>query len=145
MLIGGSPGSTAGGMKTTTIAILIISTIAIFKKENEAHIFNRRIEVQIVKNAMTIFMLYISLFFISSFLICKIEDKPLLTICFEVSSAIGTVGLSHSVTPTLSNISRIIIIILMFLGRVGGLTFIYAIIPSLNKKAGYIAEGVAVG
>ena len=145
MLIGGSPGSTAGGMKTTTIAILVISTIAIFKKENEAHIFNRRIEVQIVKNAITIFMLYISLFVIASFLICKIENKPLLTICFEVSSAIGTVGLSHSTTPTLSNISQVIIIILMFLGRVGGLTFIYAIIPSLSKKAGYIAEGVAVG
>ena len=145
MLIGGSPGSTAGGMKTTTFAILIISTIAIFKKENEPHFFNRRIEVQVVKNAITIFMLYLNLFLIASFIICKIENVSLLTTYFEVASAIGTVGLSHSLTPTLSHTSQIIIIILMFLGRVGGLTFIFAIVPSLNKKAGYIAEGVMVG
>ena len=145
MLIGGSPGSTAGGMKTTTIAILIISTFTIFRQENEPHIFNRRIEVQIIKNAITIFMLYISLFLAASFFICKIEDLPLLTVCFEVSSAIGTVGLSHTVTPTLSELSRVIIIFLMFFGRVGGLTFIYAIVPNLNKKAGYISEKIAVG
>lgn len=145
MLIGGSPGSTAGGMKTTTIAILLISTIAIFKQENEAHIFNRRIDMQFVKNAITIFMLYVAIFFIASFFICKIEDLPLLTICFEVSSAIGTVGLSHSITPTLSDVSRVIVIFLMFFGRVGGLTFIYAIVPTLNKKAGYISEKIAVG
>ena len=145
MLIGGSPGSTAGGMKTTTFALLIISTIAIFKKENEAHIFNRRIDIQNVKNAITIFMLYVTIFFIASFAISKIEDLPLLTTYFEISSAIGTVGLTQGVTPNLSNISRIIIIILMFLGRVGGLTFIYAIVPALNKKAGYISENVMVG
>lgn len=145
MLIGGSPGSTAGGMKTTTIAIIIISTIAVFKKENEAHIFNRRIEIQIVKNAITIFTLYIILFFISSFIICKIENLPLLKTCFEVSSAIGTVGLTQSITPTLSNISKTILIILMFLGRVGGLTFIYAIVPTLNEKSRYIAEDITIG
>ncbi len=145
MLIGGSPGSTAGGMKTTTIAILVISTVAVFRKENEPHIFYRRIDVQIIKNAITIFMLYLGLFLIASFVICKIENVSLLKTCFEVSSAIGTVGLSHNFTGSLSSISRIIVIILMFLGRVGGLTFIYAIMPALNKKAGYIAEDVTVG
>lgn len=145
MLIGGSPGSTAGGMKTTTFAILVISTIAIFKHENEPHIFDRRIEVQIIKNAITIFMLYLNLFLVASFFICKIEQASLLKTSFEVSSAIGTVGLSHNFTSSLSNISRIIIIVLMFLGRVGGLTFIYAIMPTLNKKAGYISEDVTVG
>ena len=145
MLIGGSPGSTAGGMKTTTIAILVISTVAIFRKENEPHIFYRRIDVQIIKNAITIFMLYLSLFLIASFVICKIENASLLKTCFEVSSAIGTVGLSHNFTGSLSSVSRVIVIILMFLGRVGGLTFIYAIMPALNKKAGYIAEDVTVG
>ena len=145
MLIGGSPGSTAGGMKTTTFAILVISTVAIFKHENEPHIFDRRIEVQIIKNAITIFMLYLTLFLIASFVICKVENAPLMKTCFEVSSAIGTVGLSHNFTSHLSNVSRIILIILMFLGRVGGLTFIYAIIPNLNNKAGYISEDVTVG
>ena len=145
MLIGGSPGSTAGGMKTTTIAILIISTFAIFRKENEAHIFNRRIEIQIVKNAITLFILYLNLFIIFSFTICIIESSTLMKACFEVASAIGTVGLSLGFTTNLSSISRILIIILMFLGRIGGLTFIYAILPSLNKKAGYIAEDIVVG
>ena len=145
MLIGGSPGSTAGGMKTTTFAILIISTVAIFKHENEPHIFDRRIQMQVIKNAITIFMLYLNLFLISSFVICKIENAPLLKTFFEVSSAIGTVGLSHNFTSTISTVSRIIIIALMFLGRVGGLTFIYAVMPTLNKKAGYITEDVAVG
>lgn len=145
MLIGGSPGSTAGGMKTTTFAILVISTVAIFKKENEPHIFYRRIQIQIIKNAITIFMLYLHLFLIASFVICKIENSAFLKTCFEVSSAIGTVGLSQNFTGSLSNISKIILMALMFLGRVGGLTFIYGFMPTLNKKAGYITEDVAVG
>ena len=145
MLIGGSPGSTAGGMKTTTIAVLTISTIAVFNKDNEAHIFNRRIEMQIVKNAITIFMMYIFLFLISSFVICKIENITLVAALFEVGSAIGTVGLTLGVTTKLCNISKIILIILMFLGRVGGLTFIYSIMPSINKKAGFIKEDISVG
>lgn len=145
MVIGGSPGSTAGGIKTTTFAILIISTFAIFKKENEAHIFNRRIEIQIVKNAITLFMLYLNLFLLFSFIICKIENTTLLQTFFEVGSAIGTVGLTLGVTTSLSNVSRILLIALMFFGRIGGLTFIYAILPSLNKEAGYISEDIVVG
>ena len=145
MLIGGSPGSTAGGMKTTTFAVLVISTVAIFKKENEAHIFNRRIEIQIVKNAITIFMMYLTLLIICSFIICRVESISLLTSMFEVASAIGTVGLTLELTTKLSVVSRVIIIILMFLGRIGGLTFIYSVMPNINKKAGYIKEDITVG
>ena len=145
MLIGGSPGSTAGGMKTTTFVVLIISTIAIFKKENEAHVFNRRIEMQVVKNAITVFMMYLTLFIICSFVICIIEKLTLTEVFFEVASAIGTVGLSFSITSSLSSISRVILIVLMFFGRVGGLTFIYSIMPTINKKAGYIKEDITVG
>ncbi len=145
MLIGGSPGSTAGGIKTTTFAVLIISTIAIFKKENEAHIFDRRIEIQIVKNAITIFMLYLTLFVLSSFVICKIENSSLLKTAFEVASALGTVGLTENFTPSLSIYSKIILMFLMLFGRVGGLTFIYAIMPNLNKQVGYIKENITIG
>ncbi len=145
MLIGGSPGSTAGGMKTTTFAVLIISTIAIFRQENEAHIFDRRIEIQTVKNAITIFMLYLCLFIAASFIICTLENIPLLDSMFEVASAIGTVGLTLGHTPHLSNVSRIIIIMMMFLGRVGGLTFIYAIVPRLDNTKGYISEYITIG
>lgn len=144
MLIGGSPGSTAGGMKTTTFAVLIISTIAMYRRENEAHIFNRRIEVQIVKNAITIFMLYLNLFLASGFVICKLESCTLMEALFETASAIGTVGLTLGITTKLSNISRVIIMALMLLGRVGGLTVIYSILPSLDKNSGYISEDIAV-
>lgn len=145
MLIGGSPGSTAGGMKTTTFIVMLISTFAIFRKENEATIFNRRIRIEIIRNAIAIFMMYINLFLISGLILCIIEDISLIEALYETSSAIGTVGSSLGVTTKLSNISKVIIIFLMFMGRVGGLTFIYAIMPSLNKKSGYIYEDVTVG
>ena len=145
MLIGGSPGSTAGGMKTTTFAVLIISTIAVYKRENEPHRFNRRITIQIIKNAITVFVMYVTLFLLSGFAICIIENTELENALFEVASAIGTVGLTLNFTTTLSNASRIILIILMFLGRVGGLTFIYSVLPSLNKEHGFIAENIAIG
>ena len=145
MIVGGSPGSTAGGMKTTTFAIIMISTISVFKRYNEPHIFNRRIGIQLIKNAMTIFMMYVNLFLLFGFIICKIEGMALTDTLFETASAIGTVGLSFGITTELSNISRVLIIILMFLGRIGGLTFIYAIIPTLNTESGYISENVAVG
>lgn len=145
MLIGGSPGSTAGGMKTTTFAIVMISTMSVFKRYNEPHIFNRRIGIQIIKNAMTIFVMYINLFLLFGFIICKIDGLALTDTLFETASAIGTVGLTLGITTKLSTISKILIIILMFLGRVGGLTFIYSIIPTLNRESGYISENVAVG
>ena len=145
MLIGGSPGSTAGGMKTTTFAVLIISTIAVYKRENEPHRFNRRITIQIIKNAITVFVMYVTIFLLSGFAICIIENTQLENALFEVASAIGTVGLTLNFTTTLSNASRVIIIILMFLGRVGGLTFIYSVLPSLNKEHGFIAENIAIG
>lgn len=145
MIIGGSPGSTAGGMKTTTFAIIMISTMSVFKRHNEPHMFNRRIEIQIIKNAMTIFVMYINLFLLFGFIICKIEGLALTDTLFETASAIGTVGLTLGITTKLSAISKVLIIILMFLGRVGGLTFIYAIIPTLNTESGYISENVAVG
>ena len=145
MLIGGSPGSTAGGMKTTTFAVLIISTIAVYKRENEPHRFNRRITIQIIKNAITVFVMYVTIFLLSGFAICIIENTSIMNALFEVASAIGTVGLTLNFTTTLSNASRVIIIILMFLGRVGGLTFIYSVLPSLNKEHGFIAENIAIG
>ena len=128
-----------------TFAIIMISTMSVFKRHNEPHIFNRRIGIQIVKNATTIFVMYINLFLLFGFVICKIEGLPLTDTLFETASAIGTVGLTFGITTKLSTISRVLIILLMFLGRVGGLTFIYALIPSLNTRAGYISENVAVG
>lgn len=134
MLIGGSPGSTAGGMKTTTLAVLIANTWACFRRNEDAQMFGRRIENSTVKNAATIFMMYIVFFFGGAIVISAVEDLSFSTCLFETASAIGTVGLTLGITPGLGVISQIILMILMFLGRVGGLTLIYAALSSNGKK-----------
>ena len=134
MLIGGSPGSTAGGMKTTTLAVLIANTWACFRRNEDAKMFGRRIENSTVKNAATIFMMYIVFFFGGAIVISAVEDLSFSTCLFETASAIGTVGLTLGITPGLGVISQIILMILMFLGRVGGLTLIYAALSSNGKK-----------
>ena len=134
MLVGGSPGSTAGGMKTTTLAVLIANTLACFRRKEDAQMFGRRIENSTVKNAATIFMMYIVLFFGGAIMISAVEDLSFSTCLFETASAIGTVGLTLGITPGLGVISQIILMILMFLGRVGGLTLIYAALSGSDKK-----------
>lgn len=130
MLIGGSPGSTAGGMKTTTVAVLFLSAVAVFGRKNDVQCFKRRLPEDAVRNAGAILFIYISLFITGAIIISRIENLPLITCLFETGSAIGTVGLTLGITSTLSMTSRIILMILMFLGRVGGLTLIYAVLPS---------------
>lgn len=134
MLVGGSPGSTAGGMKTTTLAVLIANTWACFRRNEDAQMFGRRIENSTVKNAATIFMMYIVFFFGGAIVISAVEDLSFSTCLFETASAIGTVGLTLGITPGLGIISQIILMILMFLGRVGGLTLIYAALSGNGKK-----------
>ncbi len=126
MLVGGSPGSTAGGLKTTTIAVLILNAFACFRRKENVCAFGRRIDDSVIKNAATIVMMYIALFFIGGVAICTIEKLPLVASLFETASAIGTVGLTLGLTPKLSLASQIILIVLMYIGRVGGLTLIYA-------------------
>lgn len=126
MLVGGSPGSTAGGLKTTTIAVLILNAFACFRRKEDVCAFGRRIDNSVIKNAATIVMMYIALFFIGGVSICTIEKLPLVASLFETASAIGTVGLTLGLTPKLSLASQIILIVLMYIGRVGGLTLIYA-------------------
>ena len=133
MLIGGSPGSTAGGMKTTTAAVLIACAIAIFRRRENGHFFGRRISDETVKNAVTVFLMYISLFLLGGMIISRVENLPMLTCLFETASAIGTVGLTLGITPGLHLASKLILISLMFLGRIGGLTLIFATL-SANKN-----------
>ena len=146
MLIGGSPGSTAGGMKTTTIAVLILNARGTFRHRDEASAFFRRISDQTVKIAATIFALYLSLFTVSAMLISMIESLPLLTCMFEAASAIGTVGLTLGITPDLGLASRLILVFLMYFGRVGGLTLIYAAVPARRMRNQRLPlENVSVG
>ena len=126
MLIGGSPGSTAGGMKTTTAAVLFACAVAVFRRRENGRFFGRRIADDTVKNALTVFLMYISLFLLGGMVISRVEGLPILTCLFETASAIGTVGLTLGITPGLHLVSKLILISLMFLGRIGGLTLIFA-------------------
>ena len=146
MLIGGSPGSTAGGMKTTTAAILFASVVSTFKRREDVHFFGRRISQTAVRTALTLLMMYVSLFFAGGLAISLIEGLPLADCLFETASAIGTVGLTLGITPGLGVVSQIILMMLMFLGRVGGLTLVYAFLPGngyINSKLPL--EGITVG
>ena len=133
MLIGGSPGSTAGGMKTTTAAVLIACAAAVFRRRENGRFFGRRIADDTVKNALTVFLMYITLFLLGGMIISRVENLPILTCLFETASAIGTVGLTLGITPGLHLVSKMILISLMFLGRIGGLTLIFATL-SANKN-----------
>lgn len=146
MLIGGSPGSTAGGMKTTTLAVMISSAVSVFRKREHAHFFGRRISEGAVRSAATVMIMYIALFLAGGMIISRAEDISLISALFETGSAIGTVGLSLGVTPGLGALSRTILVILMFFGRVGGLTLIFAALSNKNTNAAkYPEERITVG
>lgn len=130
MLVGASPGSTAGGMKITTFAVMVCTVLSILKREEHTHLFRRRISHEIIRNAVSIATLYVSLSILSSMILSRVEHLPLLTCLFEVASAIGTVGLTLGITPSLSILSKIILIILMFVGRVGTLTLMFSFLSS---------------
>lgn len=146
MLIGGSPGSTAGGMKTTTLAVLFSTAISVFRRREHTHFFGRRVNDDTIRNAATILMMYVILFLTGGFLISHIESLPLLTCLYETASAIGTVGLTLGITPNLGIASQIILIVLMYIGRVGGLTLIFsALSGNQGNTARLPQEKITVG
>ena len=146
MLIGGSPGSTAGGMKTVTFAVLFLSAVTVFTRGNDVQCFKRRISEETVRSAGSVLFMYLSLFLASGMIISGTEGLPLLTCLFETSSAIGTVGLTLGITTGLSLLSKAILMLLMFLGRVGGLTLIYAALPSSDSNNSRLPlEKVSIG
>ncbi len=146
MLIGGSSGSTAGGMKTTTVAVLFATLLSVFRRRRSPRLFKRKIENDTVKSAAAIFTMYIVLFLLGSISISLIDSLPILTAMFEAGSAVATVGLTLGVTPSLSLVSQAILIVLMFLGRVGGLTLIYAAFSTSDKNISELpSEKITVG
>ena len=146
MLIGGSSGSTAGGMKVTTISVLVLNAFSVFKRKENTTCFGRRIEDKTVNYASTIAIMYIVLFLFSGVTVSMIEGLPLISCLFECASAIGTVGLSLGITSQLGIVSRIILIMLMFFGRVGGLNIIFAAMAGDKKGLSKLPrEKVIVG
>ncbi len=126
MLIGGSPGSTAGGIKTTTFAVLMISILSVFKRKKTEEAFGRRMDEGIMRTSACVFMTYLILMSTFAMIISKIEGLPMMTTLFESASAIGTVGLTMGITPEVGMVSKMLLIILMYVGRVGSITILMA-------------------
>lgn len=145
MLIGGAPGSTAGGMKTTTAAVLLASAVAVFRHRQNAEMFRRRVEAEVIRKAAALLLMYLLLFLSAAMVISRIESLPLLPCLFETASAIGTVGLTLGLTPGLSLVSKVILMLLMFFGRVGGLTIMFAAVSYRSDCVTLPREDIAVG
>ena len=146
MLVGGSPGSTAGGMKTTTLAVMLSTAVSVFRRREHTHFFGRRIPEDTIRSAATILTMYLVLFIGGGCIISRIEGLPLLTCLFETASAVGTVGLTLGITPTLGAVSRAILILLMYCGRVGGLTLIFAALSeSRGNTSRFPQEKITIG
>ncbi len=127
MFIGGSSGSTAGGIKTTTLAVLFLNVFASSRKIRHVKVYKRRIEDNLVREAGAFFTVYLATVTAATMLLCAIEPFSLKEILFEVVSAIGTVGLTIGITPYIGTVSKVVIILLMFVGRVGWLTLVFAL------------------
>ncbi len=130
MFIGGCSGSTAGGIKVGTFTVIIMGMFAAFRSKKDIALGKRRIEGKLLVQALAIFATYLFLILTSTAVICAVEPDGVNTFArtlFETVSALGTVGLSQGLTPTLSVVSKLIIILLMYLGRVGVLTLAFAL------------------
>lgn len=138
MFIGGSAGSTAGGIKTTTFAVLLLSVVTSFKRKGVATVFKRKLSDENVKNAHSIALVYLFAIITATIVVCAIDkDVAGVTaraVAFEVTSAIATVGSSMGITASLSVASKYILIFLMFVGRIGGLTFLLAFAGNKGKQ-----------
>ena len=146
MLIGGAPGSTAGGMKITTTFVIMASTHAYLRQWQNVNAFRRRIEPDIVHNAVTIVTIYVTLLLLGTLILSGIERVPVITAMFECASTLGTVGLSLGLTPSLTSVSKLVLIGFMFLGRTGGLTLAYAMLRSkVRTQPRMPSERITVG
>lgn len=146
MLVGGSSGSTAGGIKTTTFAAVVLLVRSIFLGKEDVEVFGRRIDRSIIRTAIAIFVLYLGLALGCGIAISAIDGADIIACLFEAFSAVATVGLSLSLTPALSDVSKMIVICLMFIGRVGGLTILFSLTGKKDRSVGrYPAENITVG
>lgn len=126
MFVGGSPGSTAGGIKTTTLGVLFISTHAVVRGESEPVVFGRHIGMDVVRKALAIFLVSITIILSVSFILTITESARLVDILYETVSALATVGASKGITADLSDVGKILITFCMYLGRLGPMTMAFA-------------------
>lgn len=147
MFIGGSPASTAGGLKTTTFAVMIFSTIGMVRGEHDIVIFNRKIDKEVILRALAITIVCISLVVTITMAVAIIEHDrfEFLDILFESVSAFGTVGMTRGITPHLSDISKVILAFTMFIGRVGPTTLAIGLMKTKPSSIKYATGKILVG
>lgn len=146
MLIGGSPGSTAGGIKTTTVAVLFLALFASFRREKKAAAFGRAIPQGTILKSITIFLTNTGCAFLAALWLCAADHLPAMDALFETISAIGTVGMSTGVTASLSPFSSLLVALLMFMGRVGSVSFSMALLEKKQQPpVAYPEEAVTIG
>lgn len=146
MFVGGSPGSTAGGIKTTTLAVLVLGMFAAARHNNGIEVCKKRISDDLVRQAGAIATVYILCILAASLLISAVEPFEAEQVVFEVVSAVGTVGLSTGITPFLGGLSRVVLALLMYAGRVGGLTLMLALAEKRVKvQARRPSEKILIG
>lgn len=141
MFTGGAPGSTAGGIKTTTAFTLLVTALSILRYRLDIECFSRRISLETLQEAVAIFLLYAMLLFSSSIFFSYFDGAGMLDSLVETSSALGTVGLSIGLTERLSTPSKCLLMFLMYFGRVGALTLVYA----LHSKKSHLARRMPEG
>ena len=148
MFIGGSPVGTAGGIKTTTAAVLFVAMWSTIKGKNFTAVFNRKINAATVRKALSVTLISISATILALILMLTFCEGDFMDVSFEVFSAIGTVGLTRNLTAGLNTIGRIIIIVCMYLGRTGPISLVIALNNIKAKSTGlieYPEESITVG
>jgi trk system potassium uptake protein TrkH len=130
MFIGGSPGSTAGGVKTTTLLVFLLCSWNLAHNRESVTVFKRRIDNRIVRQAGAVVCFYLLMILAATALICALEPFGLREVSYEVTSAMATVGLSMGMTSSLGVVSKLILIVLMYAGRLGGLSLFLALAES---------------
>jgi Trk-type K+ transport system membrane component len=137
MFIGCSPSSVGGGVRTTTIAIIGLYLYSFIKSEGNVNIFGRRIDDDDVRKSVVVFMLSLLMCFFAVVFLSATEEHSLIAIIVEVASAFGTTGLSLGITEDLSSVGKIMISLLMFIGRIGMLYTLMLFIPKETRDLGY--------
>lgn len=147
MFIGCSPSSVGGGVRTTTMIILGLYLLSFVRSAENVNIFHRRIGKEDLKKAIVVFNLSLFMCFIAVLILASIEDHSLISLVLEVSSAFGTTGLSLGITPNLTFVGKIIIALLMFVGRVGMLYMLMIFVPKETRDLGYLypTEQIIIG
>ncbi len=134
MFIGGSPGGTAGGIKTTTFALIVLMVITELRNREKVVVFNRNIQIDMFRRALAVFALSFTVVVTGFMLLLASEGSDFLTTLFETFSAVGTVGLSMGLTSSLTNTGKIVIIFLMFIGRIGPVALAYSLRSNVHRR-----------